>query len=226
MLWWWGYTEPVSPRPPRLHRISTYFWSRKDAWVTLVQLSDDDPLFNRFLQAGAARVQVPTGMASTALLGVEVWDADGYLINPDDPGGGEINLSMLAELKSQLGNDYADGPGTVNVTQGSDHVVGAGTTSRPMTSTGASGWRAVSSSSARSRELIGSRYRALRSRQRGCDQLRARAAARWRPLGIQCRPTSSSSAIMRFRRAAAARDRSAPSRARVAGVAAGWLRRY
>jgi hypothetical protein len=23
MLWWWGYTEPVSPRPPRLHRIST-----------------------------------------------------------------------------------------------------------------------------------------------------------------------------------------------------------
>ena len=66
-------------------------------------------------------------MASTALLGVEVWDADGYLINPDDPGGGEINLSMLAELKSQLGNDYADGPGTVNVTQGSDHVVGAGT---------------------------------------------------------------------------------------------------
>ena len=24
MLWWWGYTEPVSPRPPRLHRISTH----------------------------------------------------------------------------------------------------------------------------------------------------------------------------------------------------------
>jgi hypothetical protein len=23
MLWWWGYTEPVSPRPPRLHRISS-----------------------------------------------------------------------------------------------------------------------------------------------------------------------------------------------------------
>ena len=23
MLWWWGYTEPVSPRPPRLHRIFT-----------------------------------------------------------------------------------------------------------------------------------------------------------------------------------------------------------
>jgi len=21
--WWWGYTEPVSPRPPHLHRIST-----------------------------------------------------------------------------------------------------------------------------------------------------------------------------------------------------------
>ena len=23
MHWWWGYTETVSPRPPRLHRIST-----------------------------------------------------------------------------------------------------------------------------------------------------------------------------------------------------------
>ena len=23
MPWWWGYTETVSPRPPRLHRIST-----------------------------------------------------------------------------------------------------------------------------------------------------------------------------------------------------------
>src|SRR5713226_424043 len=21
--WWWGYTEPVSPRPPHLHRISS-----------------------------------------------------------------------------------------------------------------------------------------------------------------------------------------------------------
>ena len=25
MSWWWGYTETVSPRPPRLHRISTIF---------------------------------------------------------------------------------------------------------------------------------------------------------------------------------------------------------
>src|SRR5690606_1018205 len=37
----------------------SYFWSRKDEWPTLVQLSDDDALFSRFLQAGAARVQVP-----------------------------------------------------------------------------------------------------------------------------------------------------------------------
>ena len=25
MPWWWGYTETVSPSPPRLHRISTHF---------------------------------------------------------------------------------------------------------------------------------------------------------------------------------------------------------
>jgi hypothetical protein len=104
-----------------------YFWSRKDSWVTLVQLTDDDPLFNRFLQAGAARVQVPVrpgfeGPVLNYLAGIDVWDADGYLINGDGP-----ELSMLNELKSQLENDYIDGAGTVTLSQGSSLVVGNGT---------------------------------------------------------------------------------------------------
>ena len=36
-----------------------YFWGKKDDWVTVAQLTDDDPLFGQFLRAGAARVQVP-----------------------------------------------------------------------------------------------------------------------------------------------------------------------
>lgn len=104
-----------------------YFWSRKDSWVTLVQLTDDDPLFNRFLQAGAARVQVPVrlgfeGPVLNYLAGIDVWDADGYLINGDGP-----ELSMLDELKSQLENTYVDGPGTVSVSQASPQLVGSGT---------------------------------------------------------------------------------------------------
>jgi hypothetical protein len=110
-----------------------YFWSRKDSWVTLVQLTDDDPLFNRFLQAGAARVQVPVrpGFAGPVLNYLhgtgQVWDADGYLIDSTDPNAGEIELSMLAELKAQLGNNFVDGPGTVAVSQGNPQITGAGT---------------------------------------------------------------------------------------------------
>ena len=29
MPWWWGYTETVSPSPPRLHRISTKLGSEE-----------------------------------------------------------------------------------------------------------------------------------------------------------------------------------------------------
>ncbi len=36
-----------------------YFWGRKKRWIKIMQFNDDDPLFNNFLQAGAARVIVP-----------------------------------------------------------------------------------------------------------------------------------------------------------------------
>lgn len=110
----------------------SYFWSRKDEWPTLVQLDDDDPLFARFLQAGAARVQVPVRPGFHVpvfhyLAGVPVWDADGNLINDDGSQLGQLQLAMITELKSQLGNDDVDGDGTVALTNGDDVVVGTGT---------------------------------------------------------------------------------------------------
>lgn len=108
-----------------------YYWSRKDQWLTLVQLSDEDALFARFLQAGSARVQVPVrqGFETTILnylAGVEIWNAEGNLINFDDVGPGSPHLSMIDELKSQLGNSYEEGPGTVAVTKNSAEVTGDG----------------------------------------------------------------------------------------------------
>ncbi|MES2482519.1 MAG: hypothetical protein V4609_11030 [Pseudomonadota bacterium] len=109
-----------------------YFWSRKDQWLTLAQLTDEDPLFARFLQAGAARVQVPVrpGFERSILnylKGIKIWDADGNLIaaDPDDPN--QPQLSMLAELKSQLGNNDVQGLGTVALTNGDTLVTGTGT---------------------------------------------------------------------------------------------------
>lgn len=108
-----------------------YFWSRKDQWLTLAQLGDEDPLFARFLQAGAARVQVPVrlGFERTLLnylAGVAIWDAEGNLVSFDDDEPGSPHLSILDELKSQLANQDEEGVGTVSVTQGSEAVNGDG----------------------------------------------------------------------------------------------------
>ncbi|PLR31639.1 hypothetical protein CYR55_20125 [Chimaeribacter californicus] len=46
-----------------------YFWGRKKNWVDISNLTDTDPLFAHFLQAGAARVMVPVPLSySTAVL--------------------------------------------------------------------------------------------------------------------------------------------------------------
>jgi hypothetical protein len=97
---------------------------------------DEDPLFASFLQAGAARVQVPVRpgfeerivtYASTGRL----WTAEGSLVNGSEGGeegdGQDLHLSVLDELKSQTGNNNVEGVGTVSVTQGSSAVTGAGT---------------------------------------------------------------------------------------------------
>lgn len=109
-----------------------YFWGRKDEWVTVSQLSDDDPLFGRFLQAGAARVQVPVrrGFEESIMtyLGLsQPWAGDGSIVNGDEDGPDELHLSVLDELKSQTGNNNTEGVGTLSVTEGSAAVAGSGT---------------------------------------------------------------------------------------------------
>jgi hypothetical protein len=106
-----------------------YFWSRKDEWLVLAQLEDDDPFFARFLQAGSARVQLPVrpGFESSFLnyfKGVKIWDASGELIvfGDDDP-----HLPLVTEIKNQTGNFNQDGPGRLAVTHGSVFVDGDGT---------------------------------------------------------------------------------------------------
>lgn len=109
-----------------------YFWGRKDEWVTISQLSDDDALFGRFLQAGAARVQVPVrrGFEESIItyLGLsQPWPGEGSIVHGDEDGPDELHLSVLDELKSQTGNNNTEGVGTLSVTQGSVTVAGAGT---------------------------------------------------------------------------------------------------
>ncbi|OLB74228.1 MAG: hypothetical protein AUI14_24130 [Actinobacteria bacterium 13_2_20CM_2_71_6] len=109
-----------------------YFWGKKDEWPTVSQLTDDDPLFTRFLRAGAARVQVPVrlGFEQSILtyLGVgELWPGEGTLVNSDGISPDPLHLSIVDELKSQLGDNNVDGPGTLSVSKNSVNVTGNGT---------------------------------------------------------------------------------------------------
>src|SRR5262249_1537527 len=109
-----------------------YFWSNKQEWVLLSQLDDDDPLFARFLQAGACRVQVPvrTGFEQSMrhyLRAGLLWNRDGTLVVAEDGDPDPVQMSVVDELKSQSGDNAVDGQGTVNVTSGSPAVTGTGT---------------------------------------------------------------------------------------------------
>jgi hypothetical protein len=98
----------------------------------LSQLDDNDPLFGKFLQAGAARVQVPVRIGFEQsmlhyLKGGFVWNTDGTLVVAEDGQPDPVQLSIVDELKSQSGDNAIDGQGTINVTNGSPAVTGTGT---------------------------------------------------------------------------------------------------
>jgi hypothetical protein len=108
-----------------------YFWGKKSEWVTIAQLTDNDPLFGQFLRAGAARVQVPVRVGFedailTYLSTGELWAGEGTLVNSE--GGPDTqHLSIIDELKSQSGNNNIEGLGTLNVTKNNVTVRGSGT---------------------------------------------------------------------------------------------------
>jgi len=107
-----------------------YFWGKKDDWVTISQIADTDPLYERFLQAGAARVQVPvrTGfeICLTNFLGIGLlWFGEGTLLNAEDEHEAEnLQLSVLDELKEQLGNQNVEGKGRLTAKKNDDVVIG------------------------------------------------------------------------------------------------------
>jgi hypothetical protein len=96
-------------------------WARKCKWPELIDEDSGDPLFDKFLMAGAARVQVPVrnGMEeyfAWFLKTGQIWGASGI---PPISGDDEY-VSMIQELKESKQGDYADRPGLIEATQGSD----------------------------------------------------------------------------------------------------------
>ena len=74
-------------------------WARKCKWPELIDENSGDPLFDKFLTAGAAEVQVPVrpGMDETSPDNAtgQIWGATG---KPPSPGEAEY-VAMIQELK-------------------------------------------------------------------------------------------------------------------------------
>jgi hypothetical protein len=96
-------------------------WARKCKWPELIDEDSGDPLFDKFLMAGASRVQVAIrrGMESVFswfLKTGQIWGASG---TPPIPGDDDY-VSMIQELKEADQCDYDDRPGLIAATQGSN----------------------------------------------------------------------------------------------------------
>lgn len=89
-------------------------WARKCKWADLIDEDSGDPLFDKFLMAGAARVQVPIqpGMENDFLWFLkrnEIWGESG---KPPLPGDDDY-ISMIQEMKEANQGDYSDRPGLI-----------------------------------------------------------------------------------------------------------------
>ncbi|KAH7323442.1 hypothetical protein BKA65DRAFT_407035 [Rhexocercosporidium sp. MPI-PUGE-AT-0058] len=86
-----------------------YFWGRKDHWYSKIEYEDPDPLFQKFMQAGYARANVPVrpgfeGALDHFLATGKPWDG-GPL-----PGiSSKLFLPLAAEIQESLGR-AADEP--------------------------------------------------------------------------------------------------------------------
>lgn len=108
-----------------------YFWSSKADWPKNSSITDNDPLFEKFLQAGAARVQVPIRLGFEELIlnyiqsGGTPWEGENA---PQfDNENKDFVLSMLEEIKEQMGVTAEARTGTIEVVNGANEVVGTGT---------------------------------------------------------------------------------------------------
>lgn len=114
-----------------------YFWGNKKNWVEILNLKDTDPLFEKFLQAGYARVWVPVRPGFESVVGFyidcggEPWtEKDAPLCDhPEHREGFDAPplVSLLDEIKEQLDNDFVQRGGTIAVIKGDKKVTGTDT---------------------------------------------------------------------------------------------------
>lgn len=116
-----------------------YFWGNKKNWVKILNMQDTDPLFEKFVQAGYARVWIPVRPGFESVVdfyivnGGEPWtEKDAPLCNttgdePENPYNAPPAVSLIDEIKEQLDNDFVQRKGTIEVTNGEKNITGTDT---------------------------------------------------------------------------------------------------
>jgi len=95
-----------------------YFWSRKATWVDKMKRQADDLIFEKFLQAGFARAQVPVRPGFEAqvqyfLAFGEIWQGNDTPPIPGDP----FYVSIAQEIREEKQNFNVDRSGTLSFTR-------------------------------------------------------------------------------------------------------------
>ncbi|MCB0541309.1 MAG: hypothetical protein KDE33_27625, partial [Bacteroidetes bacterium] len=98
-------------------------WARKCKWEEMLEEDSGDPLFDKFLTAGASRVQVPIreGMEEIFnwfLKTGQIWGLSG---EPPVHGDDEY-VSMIQEIKESRQGDYSERVGEIKATENSHTV--------------------------------------------------------------------------------------------------------
>ena len=111
------------------YRFYPYFWGQKAEWPRSFQLDDTDPLFAKFLQSGAARLQIPIrpGFVNAVLYllvtGKKPWETDEHNYSIKDTP----YQSMVDEIREEQLGAFTKGDGTIAVQEGSPTVIGTDT---------------------------------------------------------------------------------------------------
>lgn len=80
-----------------------YFWARKSTWLDRIQYDDPDPLFNRFLKAGYARVTLPVRPGFASAIAHYLDFGEPWMGGPLPPIGSDMYLSVAEETMEETG---------------------------------------------------------------------------------------------------------------------------
>lgn len=111
---WVQFFEQAFEWPLMTYLFYPYFWGRKCTWVDKMKIEADDSIFEKFLQAGFARLQITVRpgfeeLVMHFLAFGDIWSANDYPPLPGTP----YYVSMAQEIREQKGNYYADREGTL-----------------------------------------------------------------------------------------------------------------